>query len=448
MCKWSPISLSCPEALPSPPQSRRAAGPLYQEYYWNPPYLTHMPGALLCAADLFRGLDFFQLANMATSQPISSIAMALAGKTMTASVDIPQSRAGAGAGAGLRKSASRPGQPAMLPTPPNSISPTLPPQAYRHRPALSPGSPLSTVPQLDSDIDLQDAVDHANSQHHTTSAAHEDLDSAGAITPAMLARHHLPEILLQQGPLAIRHIMGFLTTSVPGFSRIPPAKARRLVVAALEGRGNGDAGGVDGDVLFEKVGWGRWDARHRGEVPRDRARSFAVSSPPSSLADSFPQRGLQIEGRRGSTWSAVRNQYGVSMAESTAFSFTDDYPAREDLDMLEHEADKMSLDGDDGQEYCSSSEAPDDLQEDQWDEGDVTDEEDWAQIGADALRARSMNGGGFMRNSNVAARAKPLPVGALDGVSFGGPTVAQSGPRTFDTQERAAVEALLRLGSM
>jgi hypothetical protein len=244
--------------------------------------------------------------------------------------------------------------------------------------------------------------------------------------------------------------MGFLTTSVPGFSRIPPAKARRLVVAALEGRGNGgEAGGVDGDVLFEKVGWGRWDARRRGDSPRDRERSFAVSSPPSSVAGSFQQRGLQIEGRRGSTWSAVRNQYGVSLAESTAFSYTDDYGGHEDLDMLEHEADKMSLDGDDDREYCSSSEAPDDLQDDEWNEGDVTDEEDWAQIGADALRARSMNGsGGFVRNSNVAARAKPLPFGAFGNASFGGPTAAKSAPRNFDTQERAAVEALLSLGSM
>jgi hypothetical protein len=60
-----------------------------------------------------------------------------------------------------------------------------------------------------------------------------------------------------------------------------------------------------------------------------------------------------------------------------------------------------------------------------------------------------MNGsGGFVRNSNVAARAKPLPFGAFGNASFGGPTAAKSAPRTFDTQERAAVEALLSLGSM
>lgn len=365
------------------------------------------------------------------SQTNSSIAMALAGKT--ASVDIPQPRPGTG------KGAARPGHPAMLPTPPNSISPTLPPQAFKHRPALSPGSPLSTVPQLDSDIDLQDAVEHANSQNQPQPNAHE-LDSAGAITPAMLARHHLPEILLQQGPLAIRHVMGFLTTSVPGFSRIPPAKARRLVVAALEGRGNGgEAGGVDNDVIFEKIGWGRWDARRRGESARES--SFNATSPPSSLAGSFQQRGLQIEGRSG--WANRRDSYGVGMRDSTAFSYTEDFGMHGDLDMLEHEADKMSLDGDGG-EYCSSSEAPDDLQDDEWDEGDVTDEEDWAQIGADALRARSLNAsGGFVRSSNVAARAKPLPPGL-----FGNGPTTPSAPRIFDTQERAAVEALLRLGSM
>ncbi|KAJ5774341.1 hypothetical protein N7457_009237 [Penicillium paradoxum] len=369
------------------------------------------------------------------SQTNSSIAMALAGKT--ASVDIPQRRAGLGGG----RVPARSGQPAMLLTPPNSISPTLPPQTFKRRGSLSPGSPLSTVPQLDSDIDLQDAMEYANGQNVSRPA--DDLDSMGAITPAMLARYHLPDILLQQGPLAIRHVMGHLTTSVPGFSRIPPAKARRLVVAALEGRGNGgEAGGIGGDVVFEKIGWGRWDARRRGEPVHDRDLNSSAS-PPSSVAGSFQQRGLQIQGQ--SSWQGgSRHPYRMSFAESTAFSYNDDYGMHEDLDMLEHEADKMSLDGDG--EYCSSSEAPDEMQENEWDEGDVTDEEDWAQIGADALRARSMNNNGSLIKGHVAARAKPQPSGIFP------PTLpslaAKPAPRTFDTQERAAVEALLRLGSM
>lgn len=106
----------------------------------------------------------------------------------------------------------------MLPTPPNSISPTLPPQAFKKQDLRRPGSPpLATSPHVDSDIDLGDAATDQRQSAHGS-------DNVGEITPSMLARYHLPEIMLNQGPLAIRHVMAYLTTSVPGFSRIPPAK--------------------------------------------------------------------------------------------------------------------------------------------------------------------------------------------------------------------------------
>ncbi|KAI9931846.1 hypothetical protein ASPWEDRAFT_104515 [Aspergillus wentii DTO 134E9] len=374
-------------------------------------------------------------------QSSSSIAMALAGKT--ASVDIPQSRSGFTSGS---RDPSRLGQPALLPTPPNSISPNLAPHAFKHRAADMPGSPRSGS-HLDSDIDLGDAVEHADARGESQSA--HDLDSVGAITPGMLAKYHLPEIMLHQGPLAIRHVMGFLTTSVPGFSRIPPAKARRLVVAALEGRGSeAEGGGPKGDVVFEKVGWGRWDARRRGEPSRD-SRHLNVS-PPSSLSNSFQSRGMQIP--RNSTRDNL-SPYGTSMAgDSAVFSYTETHYGGPD--MLEDEADKMSLDGD----YCSSSEAPEDeVRDEDWGEEDVTDEEDWAQIGADALRARSMNGAsGFVPN-----HLKQPP--QLRGGGPASSTLAKSAPQNTpiqqigfsvpagmvgDQEERAAVEALLRLGSM
>jgi hypothetical protein len=79
----------------------------------------------------------------------------------------------------------------------------------------------------------------------------------GSITPTLLAKHHLPKIL-NNGPLDIRHIIGYLTISIPEFSSIQPAKARRLVVEALEGCGGGDRSGLKRDVKFEKVGWERW----------------------------------------------------------------------------------------------------------------------------------------------------------------------------------------------
>lgn len=358
--------------------------------------------------------------------------MALAGKSV--SVDIPKPRAGL---AVPGRNVSRAGQPAMLPTPPNSISPNLAPQYFKNRGARHPRSP-----SVDSDIDLGDIAEDVEDHGQT---AGQDLDSVGAITPGMLAKYHLPSVLLDQGPLPIRHVMGYLTTFVPGFSRIPPAKARRLVVAALESQGRG--AGLQDDVVFEKVGWGRWEARRRGEPSRTHQ-----PSPPSSLSNSFPHRGLPIPGN--SAWK--RNSLS---GDSAFFSYSETgYCGGEDLDMLEDEADKMSLDGD-AHDYCSSEAPEEDIQDEDWGEDDITDEEDWAHIGAAALRARSLNGGGGF----VGRHAPRKPPSQLRG---GGPaslTLAKAAPPGIATQqcgfsvpdavvngkeERAAVEALLRLGSM
>ncbi|PYH43264.1 uncharacterized protein BP01DRAFT_106663 [Aspergillus saccharolyticus JOP 1030-1] len=380
---------------------------------------------------------------MAFPNTTSSIAMALAaGKT--ASVDIPKPRPGfpmAG------RDSTHPGAPALLPTPPNSISPTLPPQGFRRGDVDQPGySPLASS-HVDSDVDLGDASG-------ISLAAHE-LDSTGAITPGMLAKCHLPEIMLQHGPLAIRHLMGYLTSSVPGFSGIPPAKARRLVVAALEGRGCDEKSAMSqSNVIFEKVGWGRWDARRHGEPLRSDPQRQHMS-PPSSPSDTFSQRGMQIP----ITKRDNLQPYGTSVAgDSAVFSYSTEMEfGRPDVSMLEDEADKMSLDGHD-REYCSSSEAPDDeMPIEDWGEEDVTDEEDWAQIGADALRARSLNAsGGFVYGSGKSPHFRG-----------GGPapsSLAKSAPRNYPIQQlgfnppdgiindgderAAAAAALLRLGSM
>lgn len=401
---------------------------------------------------------------MATKHGVSSIAMALAGKTD--SVDIPRSHDAGGKdsfAAVVAKSMSRSGYPAMLPTPPNSISPTLPPQGFKTRGNNFSPSPTSEPPHVESDLDLQDAVDHANSQDQPQhgglpSQPHNrlrGLDSSGAITSGMLAKHHLPDILLNHGPLAIRHVMGYLTTSVPGFAGIPPAKARRLVVGGLEGRG-GEGGGPDGDVEFEKVGWGRWDAKRRGQPPRTRDAN--VISPPTSVPSSYSAQLLQPS---NTPWAADGSgQYGTSMAgDSAVFSHSEvEYGEQGDVTM--HEADKMSLDLED-QGYCSSSEAPEDASlDDDIGDGDVTDEEDWQQIGAAALRARSLqnaSGGGPFHNYHLAAQPKPHdrpggPSSSALAPSPGGIPIQHNGfslPNGVnDINERAAVEALLSLGSM
>ena len=398
----------------------------------------------------------------------SSIALALAGRSDSA--NIPKPRA-AGFWAGkdsFAAVAARPvpsgKQAASLPTPPNSISPTLPAQGFKGLVEAAPLTPpaLATV---GSDIDLQDAVEHAKAQDQpqhrlaTIRGSLADIDAAGTITPGLLAKHHLPGILLENGPLAIRHVMGFLTTSVPGFSGIPPAKARRLVVAALEGRGgNGEQGGFEGDVVFEKVGWGRWDARRRGQPSREARKAGHQSSLNAQGGLHIPRNGARPDRNR---------EIGTSMGGREDSEMEYDTPP-EDISMLEHEADKMSLDEDDS---CSSSEPPDDSQMQDAGFDDVTDEEDWASIGAAALRqgsfprsgARTQPGGFFPAHldprtrgrgggppSSMLAKSVPMPRPAAMYKKKEQPNNDQAGfpANGGDAEQRAAVEALLKLASV
>lgn len=307
-----------------------------------------------------------------------------------------------------------------LPTPPNSISPALPAHGLRAQLQKAKLEPI------DSDLDLQDGAD---GRAPSLSPAFE---SPGAITSAMLAKHHLPDILLNHGPLAIRHIMGYLTTSVPGFSGIPPTKARRLVVGALEGRG-GDGGSMEGEVQYEKVGWGRWNARQREQVKRG-----TPPSEPSSYLGGIP---ISNRGAVGPD----RAKLGISCgADSLHFSHQDDH----DIPMMGDVADNMSMDG---SASASCSEAPDDYMDMDDDPDDATDDEDWAAMGAAALRAESYPTLGatdsgikllFGATRSSSATAGMAPPSQPPNIEFSAMAAAS------DAQEREAVEALLRLGSV
>ncbi|KAL0257013.1 DNA-binding proteins Bright/BRCAA1/RBP1 and proteins containing BRIGHT domain [Diplodia seriata] len=422
------------------------------------------------------------MASTAPSKPVSPFARAFA--SQSSSVEIPKPY----------DPATGNHRAAMLPTPPNSISPTLPPQHKLHS---------SSVPhtnshgQNDSDVDLFDA-EQPPAPAPLSSAALSGLEAADTITPTMLAKHHLPDILLNNGPVAIRHVLMNLAQSVPGFSRIPQAKARRLVVAALESRTVGSSAVSEGEVVFEKVGWGRWDAYIMGQprpernptgtgIPVHGMRQSAFS-PPASVPDSYAMSadGLRIPrvGHRERHGQFARREdlYSGSWAASSAMSGHDVSDYDVDMNMAEHEADKMSMDGDEA--GYDSPPAPENMDDDiEIDEEDeATDEEDWAGIGAQVLRQSSMGGfggglggGGVMRDYNqlsrsVTARARMSPQprsfanaylksrGNSRGVSAsyqeraphltgaapaGWTSIAQQNP-----QERDAIEALLKMGSM
>lgn len=334
-------------------------------------------------------------ATVGNAQMRSSLTAAVMAANLnpSPSVDIPSQA----------KGSQQPGSGVLL-TPPNSISPTLPPHMVRqeHGRRLSNPPPI----RIDSDPDLRGAKaqdqnrqdpglggggspgGNAQEQPQRLSAAAlstlSQPDPTGAITPQMLAAHHLPGILIDHGPVAIRHVLSYLTQSVPGFARIPPAKARRLVVAALENRG---CGGKNGEVIFEKIGWGRWGARFRREKevpgqslifpPKPDALSPPASVPGSYALSSASDLPVPAAREDGGRWSNARNGNGsLSPGYGPGGMWA------------EHEADKMSLDGsEDFVEVPFIKEAPMDM----GDTDDETEDEDWAAIGAAALRQASLS---------------------------------------------------------
>jgi hypothetical protein len=258
-----------------------------------------------------------------------------------------------------------------LPTPPSSISPTLP--AHKRRPMPVVGR-LHTPEEETMDIDLQDAVEHAAAQDQPSALSKEalaGLDATRQITALMLAKHHLPDIIVGHGAMPIREMMAHLTQAVPGFSGLPPAKARRLVVAALEHRAGG---GLHGEVRFEKVGWGRWSVAGSGSqargMPIGGRRSRNGQTPLGSVDSTGGS--LRI--------SKLRQQEREGYSGSwNAGSWS---PHRQGDD--EEMADQMSLDGsEDSGDNTSDSASDMDLGEDV---NDDTDEEDWATMGPEQLR--------------------------------------------------------------
>jgi len=378
----------------------------------------------------------------------------------------------------------------VLPTPPNSISPALGPHSLKRQLAIdnadadivtdanadaskpdpldsfdSPDSPASNL-DLDMDLvlDLQDATDSST----TDTFAYNGAD--GTITSSALANHHLPDILLRRGPVVIRHIMGYLSKTVPGFAAIPPTEARRIVLAALEGK----VGGKEEDdsyVVFEKVGWGRWDARRHGHASRQKLSS---TPPPDRRAEYACSRALHIpDGTMSLTSKSCRPH---RPRQSPASSVILSYENYGNPFKVESETDMMSLDGS-ASRTCSDDEhgvyadcndysghyddngmhADMDMSMEA-DSDDATDDEDWAAMGAAALREESYPGSAALPVTDGWGISR-VPTSAR----FGSHSVPASVPaarpfgRTLDSsnlgapenaQERAAIEALLSLGAV
>ncbi|KAI5370210.1 Putative Sin3 binding protein [Septoria linicola] len=294
-------------------------------------------------------------------------AMASASQVPSASIPIMRDHADISGTAVFEKRAN-----ALL-TPPSSISPELAAHSLQAG-ALSP-PPIN----IEHDMDMQEenTMDTGSLPSGGTPlsrGALSSLDGAVAITPSMLAKHHLPAILLNQGPRPIRHVMGELTHTVPGFSRIPPAKARRIVVAALESR---NGGGLDGSVTFSKTGWGRWDAHIKGSSRDSGVGSFNEChlSPPRSEHGSYAASHNDSAIHVPAIHMQARRREHFSGGSWTASSIREEDELDMDMDPIEEAADKMSLDGDSSESSETNSD---------------TDNEDWTAVGVEALRKASL----------------------------------------------------------
>ena len=339
-------------------------------------------------------------------------------------------------------------------TPPASISPTL--SAQKRMPVMPIAGRVNTPETME--IDLQDAVEHAAAQDQPSALSKEalaGLDATRQITAAMLAKYHLPAIIVGHGAMPIREMMAHLTHSVPGFSGLAPAKARRLVVAALEHRAGG---GMNGEVKFEKVGWGRWSVAGSSlahGVPIGNLRGGSGVTPPASVDSTAG--GLHIP--------KLRQERDAYQGSWNAGSWSPPHKMSEDEEM----ADQMSLDGSDNS-TDSDSASDMDLGEDL---DDDTDQEDWSTMGPQVsretrrgprrehrdynylsrtqssnprYRSFSVQGHSLPRasfNASVSSRAPAMGSTPLPSLHFtASPRVTGSGA------ERDAIEALISMGSM
>ncbi|PSN67894.1 hypothetical protein BS50DRAFT_351347 [Corynespora cassiicola Philippines] len=382
------------------------------------------------------------MATVATTKPVSNIAVAFAAQSVSS--NFPASHGG---------HASAPAHSGRLPTPPNSISPTL--SAHKRRPGMPVVGRTQSPASGDMDIDLQDAVEHAAAQDQPASTLSKEalagLDATRQITALMLAKHHLPGIILGHGAMPIREMMAHLTQTVPGFSRLAPSKARRLIVAALEHRAGG---GLNGEVKFEKVGWGRWSVAGQAGQNARGIPIGATRTGPTPPASVDSNAGLQIPKNMRYEREVYSGSWGAGSPDSRD----------------EEMADNMSLDGSDATDSDTSEM---DLEQDMDDE---TDQEDWSAIGPDTLRNRPQRGTrpvyrdynhlsrtAGARFRSASAQASSLPRAGTTAPTFtntaffsasrgnaGNFHASSTGVMGSGGQnaERDAIEALIAMGSM
>ncbi|GMM49112.1 Stb3 protein [Starmerella bacillaris] len=97
---------------------------------------------------------------------------------------------------------------------------------------------------------------------------------------AAVTADKINKLLIQQGPLPIRHITAHLASTIPGFGELSLSKQRRLIIGVLESPKS----------EFVKVGWGRWAVRSMGDIDDSEfsTKTESLSPQPNSTGPTPP----------------------------------------------------------------------------------------------------------------------------------------------------------------
>lgn len=129
-----------------------------------------------------------------------------------------------------------------------SSSPSPPPTATSNLIQSPTNNTSTTVPTLKKKQRRKSSTNEEKFLLSTSSP--EGIATANEITPNRIAN-----ILLNEGPLPIRHLTGHLIKQVPLFGNLSLSKQRRLIMSSLE------SGDIENNCIFEKIGWGQWEAK-------------------------------------------------------------------------------------------------------------------------------------------------------------------------------------------
>lgn len=295
----------------------------------------------------------------------------------------------------------------------------------------------------------------------------------------IISRSLVAEILLSQGPLAIRHLTAQLCLSSSVFAEMSLGKQRRVIVHILE---SPPASSDEEEFMFEKVGWGRWAASRHGLENNNESKAMArllqygmpsscIGKVASSSSSSLPRIPISPgllpvddidNGRFYAMESSLRNnsisntqggiriqnenprRRGSSVVTTTNFSsFEGDLIFSSSFDDQDNDIDILRR-GNKMEDVDMEDDVDLDI-----DYKNDTDEEDWRSVGAESLRKgnlfHSLRPGD---ESGGASHVFPLEVAESKSTKISSKVLSVENSKLSELKEAEAIQALVQLGSV